>query len=433
MSICAKVLLQTDEGAVYDTDERDIVYAIYRNECVGQANVTFNSISNTTDVYLTVHGNDEMSRQPISFQLWQASTGKVFDLTTNKNVLFAHGFVYGCGEEDALILTASGSERQQIELQAGWNWVSTNLDLTATNGALNTCMSAAQPWTQGDLIKNPNTRQFSTYDLTSDAFVGSLAALHPSQMYMVYATNGNTMRISGENLDEDSMKVSVRGDGQWSPMPCMFDQRVSVTEALADYYQKAGVGDMIKSHYSFATFSSDKRWVGDLTALQPGEGYLFRRMAPATVEIAFHKPAVAAMPKKVKGDRIAVSGFNNPTAATNMTMIAKVQGDDVQSTKEIRVFVNEEQAAVAAPIDSLYFLTIQSDRVGELHFEMNGDIYEPVNGTINYSADSHHGSLKAPIVLRKADEVGVYKILENNHVVIIRNNEKYDVTGKKME
>ena len=104
----------------------------------------------------------------------------------------------------------------------------------------------------------------------------------------------------------------------------------------------------------------------------------------------------------------------------------------------------DELAAVAEPItitdhqspitndDVFYFLTIQSDKVGELRFEMNGESYMPESGSMNYSADAHHGSLKAPIVLRKADEAGVYKILENNHVVIIRNNEKYDVTGKKL-
>ena len=434
MSVCAQVIL----NGAYDTDERDIVYAMYRNECVGQANITFNTVCNTSDVYLTVHGEDAMNRKAITFLLWQASTGKVYDLTANTNVLFAHGFVYGCGEEQALILTASGSERQQIALQAGWNWISTNLDLTASKGVLNTCISAAQSWTQGDLIKNPNTRQFSTYDQTSDAFVGSLAALHPSQMYMVYSATGNTMRVSGESMDEDSMKISVRGDGQWSPMPCMFDRRVSVTEALADYYQKAGTGDMIKSHHSFATFSADKRWVGDLTALQPGEGYLFRRMAPATVEIAFHKPENRAMPKK-STDRYADSAqntdlFRNPKAATNMTMIATL--DDGQWTMDngqLRVYVNDELAAVAMPMDSLYFVTIQSDQIGELRFELNGEKMEPVSGAITYSADSHHGSLKAPVVLRKADEVGVYKRLENDHVVIIRNNEKYDVTGKKLQ
>ena len=55
-----------------------------------------------------------------------------------------------------------------------------------------------------------------------------------------------------------------------------------------------------------------------------------------------------------------------------------------------------------------------------------------VRNVVNRTADSHYGTLKAPIVLRKADETGVYKVIEDNHVVIIRNNEKYDVTGKKL-
>jgi hypothetical protein len=51
---------------------------------------------------------------------------------------------------------------------------------------------------------------------------------------------------------------------------------------------------------------------------------------------------------------------------------------------------------------------------------------------ILYEADSHHGSIKAPIILKPIEE-RPYKVLENNHVIIIRNNEKYDVVGKKLE
>ena len=439
MSICAQVVIneQMVNGQmvnVIDTDERDIVYAIYRNECVGQANVTFNAISNTTDVYLTVLGNDEMNRKQIHFQLWQASTGKVYDLTANRNVLFSHGYVYGCGENEPLILTTSGSERQQIELKSGWNWVSTHLDLSTFNFQLSTCMSAAQPWTEGDLIKNPNTRQFSTYDAANDSFVGTLDQLHYSQLYMIYAANGNTMRISGEILPEDSMKIKVRGDGQWSPMPCLFDQRVSVTEALADYYQRASVGDMIKAHNRFATFSADKRWVGDLTALQPGEGYLFRRLKPGSVEIAFYKPEASNNIKRRQTMSNGEAGlFTNPQAATNMTMIAKVEGLDISTSRHLEVFVGGEKAAIAEPIESLYFLTIQSDKVGELRFEMDGqELTANSQEPIAYQANAHHGSLEDPIILKPVDDSAVYKILENDHVVIIRNGERYDVTGKKL-
>jgi hypothetical protein len=94
--------------------------------------------------------------------------------------------------------------------------------------------------------------------------------------------------------------------------------------------------------------------------------------------------------------------------------------------------VGDELAAEAEPIDSLYFLTIRSDRVGELRFELNGERLMVNGERIRYEADVHYGSLKAPIVLKK-DDSRPYKIIENNHVVIIRNNERYDATGKKLQ
>lgn len=449
MSICAKVEISTDEGIFFDNDQRDIVYALYRNECVGQANVTVNSAGNTADVYLTVLGQDEMNRKQIQFQLWQASTGKIFNLTADRNILFAHGHVYGCNDENPVVLTTSGSERQTITLNPGWNWTSFNLDLKQYVAKMEKIMTANEPWMNGDIIKNPATRHFVIYSDSLGRFTGDFDYLRHIYTYMVYSKNGNTMYISGEKLPKESMEISVSGDGQWSPMPCLLDQRTSVTEALADYYQQAGIGDMIKGHNRFATFSADKRWVGDLQTLQPGEGYFFRRMAPGSATIHFYPQSVSDAPRRNTPsllERPGEASFSNPHAATNMTMIAKVNGElikaDYAHNGAIRVYVGDELAAVAEPIivdnEPLYFLTIQSDQTGELRFEIDGDRLVPFDIStsqrlnISNTPDSHHGSLKAPIMLRPIDETGVYKIIENNHVVIIRNNEKYDVTGKKL-
>jgi len=35
-------------------------------------------------------------------------------------------------------------------------------------------------------------------------------------------------------------------------------------------------------------------------------------------------------------------------------------------------------------------------------------------------------------MLIKSTDNRPYKLIENDHVVIIRNNEKYDITGKKL-
>ncbi len=431
MSVCGVVKIAKTKEVVFDTDENDIVYAMYKNECVGMAHISFDAESNKSKLFMTVYGNDAMNRKQIRFQLWQASTGKVYDLSVDRNVLFAHGFVYGCGDGQLLVMTTNGNERQTIQLQAGWNWTSFNL-IPASKGAIADCMIANDAWKEGDQIKNPNTRQFTTYNDSVGAFVGTLNAFRYTQLYMIYCQAGNTMHISGTNLPTDSMSIKVRGDGQWSPMPCLMKQVTSVTEALSDYYDRATPGDMLKSHDHFAFFSENKRWEGDLTTMRPGEGYLFRRLALGSVNIHFFNRTAAAAPKRmIELADERMSGFTNPKAATNMTMIAKVDGLPVTGDG-LRVFVGDELAAVATPIDSLYFITIQSDKVGELKFECNGETLLPVSGAILYQADAHHGTVKAPIVLKKADETGVYKLIENDHVVIIRNNEKYSITGTKL-
>ena len=79
----------------------------------------------------------------------------------------------------------------------------------------------------------------------------------------------------------------------------------------------------------------------------------------------------------------------------------------------------------------IYFLTVSSDAAGTLRFETEDGTPLMSEMPISYVADRHHGSLKAPIILRQ-DDNRPYKIIENQHVIIIRNNEKYDITGKKL-
>ena len=98
----------------------------------------------------------------------------------------------------------------------------------------------------------------------------------------------------------------------------------------------------------------------------------------------------------------------------------------------VKAFVGDELVGVATKIDSLYFLTVSSDFAGELRFETEAGTPLSSEMPINYVIDSHHGTLKAPIILRPGDD-RPYKIIENNHVIIIKNGEKYDIVGKKFK
>ena len=92
--------------------------------------------------------------------------------------------------------------------------------------------------------------------------------------------------------------------------------------------------------------------------------------------------------------------------------------------------------------DVLYFLTIQSDKTGELRFQTNNGQWLIANGqSINYEADAHHGTLNAPIILTPSvkgqDDVLEkslpYKVIEHERLIIIRDGKRYDVTGVTIE
>ena len=458
MSVCGQVLITKSNEVVYDTDEQDIVYAMYKDDCVGMAHVSFDEDANKSKLYLTVYGSDAMRGKAIRFQLWQASTGKVFELSPNRDIRFEHGNVYGCGDGQPVILTTNGTERQTVNLQPGWNWTSFNLDLRQYVAKIVNIMTTNDPWTEGDIIKNPATQHFVIYSDSLDGFAGDFDYLRYIYTYMIYCQDGNTIHISGNNLPADSMYVPVRGGGRWSPMPCLLKQVTPVAEALADYYDYATPGDMLKSHDHFAYFSEDRRWEGDLTTMRPGEGYFFRRIDTTAVNIRFFNRKGLTAPKRANSQEpMANSLFSNPHAATNMTMIARLELNQPSlADQPLKVYVGNELAAITMPTpvpttndkrqttndELFYFITIQSDQLGELRFECDNRTLVPsyINGTsyivpsyIEYVPDSHLGSLRAPVILRPAESTGVYKIIENDHVIIIRNGERYDVTGKRLE
>ena len=465
MSLCGQVMI----GNHYDTDENDIVYAFYHNECLGMAHVHFDELSNTASVSLTVHGNDAVTRKPITFQLWQASTGMIYDLNVNRNITFTHGAVYGCSEEEPIVFSTAGTETQAIELKQGWSWISTYLRTTTPISTI----GSQHPWTEGDLIKNPANREFCTYSAVQDRFVGTLTNWDYQQMYMVYSAQENAMRINGERISEAQKQVTLRGDGQWNVLPCLFEQTTPLSEALADYYQFATPGDIVKAQNRFAYFSANKHWEGDLQALHPGEGYLLRRMGLGTVTLSFFNKTTQA-PRKAQSDKVqsTKNPFCNSDAMTNMTIIATLNSEAINAkgTKRdavaINVYIGDELVGRAEPLSLvggageglLYFLTIQSNAVGApLRFEtedgislslervkssaqsdFRGTSVEPSGEGLPYVPDSHHGSLKAPVILVPSSLQGgdggrlPYKLLENGHIVIIRNNEKYSMDGKKL-
>ncbi len=454
MSLRGQVYIESEYGiGYYDSDELDQVAVFCDGELVGLANNTFADKTNTSYVYLTIYGNNDMNGKPLSFKLWQASTGKIYNLTPSARQKFQANAMRGISPAEPVRLSTSAGEIQQLSLLQGWNWVSWYV--RPTNAKLDYIFPIESGFSEGDLVKSPTTKAFAELTVTPDsaAWKGSLSATDYKNMYMVRVADAFNTTIEGKALTADERTLTIRKG--WNGIAYLLSEPMSVRDALADYYDKATVGDLIKSRTQFAVFTENGKWEGSLQTLKPGQGYLLCRLGEGAVTMKYVKSQKTAdAPKRiVESQKSKVESlFSNPQAATNMTMIARLDMYPPSlADQPIRVYVAGELAALAEPLmiddEPYYFLTIQSDRVGDLRFEMNGETLVPsyindpssINRTsyiapsyIDYVPDSHHGTMKAPVLLRPAEESRPYKIIENDHVVIIRNNEKYDVTGQKL-
>ena len=160
------------------------------------------------------------------------------------------------------------------------------------NGVLNTTLPAAQGWSNEDLIKSSVSRSFAQFvkNDTLDSWVGTLNRINYQNMYMVYVHEANpSLTVDGTRLTDEERVLTVSKG--WNNIACLIDEVTPVAEALADYYDKATEGDLIKSKNAVAVFSHDGKWVGSLTHLRPGEGYLFRRYGEGAVPLVLQQGA----------------------------------------------------------------------------------------------------------------------------------------------
>ena len=439
MSLRGQVLISKRDGSKsYDTDPEDVVAVFCDGEMVGKAENSFDNTANKSYVYLTIYGNSDMTGKLLSFKLWQNSTGKVYSLSPSSPQRYQNNAMRGYAPNEPVQLTVNpDAASQQIALNKGWNWISWNL--APTDNSTNSLLTYEQGFRNGDIIKSPSGRQFSTFNVTETTagWVGTLANMDHQHMFMVRTSDAISLNVEGSVLSDAQRSVTLYGKC-WSSISYLLDEPMTVREALADYYSNASVGDVIKSKEAVAVFSENGRWEGSLQTMRPGKGYLFRRMAAGDVTMRYvSSSSQAPSRRKIQA---AEPVFTNPQAETNMTMVAKVEGQK-SKVEGLRVYVGNELAGVAEPQivdgDTLYFVTIQSDQVGTLRFELNGEtltpvICESVGSSLRYTENEHLGTVEEPVLLRPSEDDRPYKILENNHVVIIRNNERYDVTGKKL-
>ena len=173
--------------------------------------------------------------------------------------------------KNQIILGMETEIEQTIALSQGWNWVSANVEITLDD--LEDALVAAYPnaSTNALIIKSNGNGQ-TAWNPTAQRWIGGLNAMDLTQMYMVKVATAGEITLQGLPINPAEHPVTIANGNNWIAFP--LSESMTVTDAFAGFPAN---GDVIKSNSGGqATWNSTaNRWIGGLTTLEPGKGYIY--------------------------------------------------------------------------------------------------------------------------------------------------------------
>jgi hypothetical protein len=170
---------------------------------------------------------------------------------------------------------------QVIDLVSGTNWVSFNVDITLGDlqGALIEAVTASNPTIT---IKSQN----QNVKYQRGRWVVQLAALDMAQMYKITVSSACEVSFEGTPIDPSTLSITINANGNtWIAYP--YNQSMTVTDLFTGF---AVNNDQVSSSTQNTKYNRG-RWVGQLTTLEAGQGYIYK--TEATTPRTFTFPAVS--------------------------------------------------------------------------------------------------------------------------------------------
>lgn len=414
MNLVGTVQIQEGLNIIYDMCDRDIVAAFIGDDCVGKTTVTVED--GQSHVYITIYGTQAMTGKQLSFRLWRAQSGRIFRLNSNPRVAFTINGIQGA-EKPVQLLVNMNKNIVEHNLKKGWNWISMGVQFS--NYTPNDVFLSNDLFHSGDQMKSLQELFFADYseEVDNGSWVVGVGSdiLNYTYSYMLHVQQDGVLYTQGNSISDAARGRKIHQG--WNSLAYLCDYSQTVTDAMADYASNASVGDLLKSYTEFAIWNGE-RWEGSLQYMRPGEGYMLKRLGNGDVDFHYQNNSSAAkasqrlMPQEnsIKVEQAGVT--DERVYENNMPVIAVVAGQE----------------------DNILYLTCygkEGDRLTFVQMDGNSVVATAEEHPI-FSSEGTEGSLEKPLVLH-FHETGVRKIIRNQQVLIIRDNEVYNVLGTKME
>lgn len=306
-----------------------------------------------------------------------------------------------------------------ISLSEGWNWVSIPMmDEDMTD--INTLLGNGE-WELGDEVKSKTA--VAAYSKRNAKWLGALA--HQTKLSGTVMYKIRSAKTQGVALKEGRVTVpaemNVTVNGGWNHISYLPAEPMLLSEALANY--PAADGDVIKSETASSLYSNDKGWEGELTVLEPEQGYMLMRNAGTPVTFRYPNEA------QTKVEEQPTAGTAN-RYADNMTVVATLAGVETEAGDSLAAIVRGEfRGTSAVSEDGTTILTVQGSGAELVSIALlrGGEVFATANTSLCYEVDAVVGSLGNPAAISFVEDDDTALPFNGGNVAAI-----YSADGKKV-
>lgn len=397
-----------NDGQVALDDTLYTLAAFINGEIRGLSRVEYLSELDKYQVRISIYSNNT-SGEIVRFQLFNGVACQIQPVIEETIPFVAGGFAGSAGLP--IELHATDDRLMTIQVDSGLNLFSLNVELSSMNP--NTVLGRSG-FTNKDQIKT-----LSGFSAFSDSlgWIGTLGTMSVSTMYSLSLQTPQRLIIAGKPANYKTTEVNYSKGWNW--IGYLPDITMSVDEALSDL--RLTPSSRILHQNGYAEYVDQVGWVGSLSELNPGEGFLLETDTSGFF-IYGKKPSLGKALNTLDDslailqDSIALEAFgefNPQNFQYNMTLIGEIQfdgslSDDINDM--VAVYVGSELRGISRTIyieqlnKYLSFLQIYSNQIeGEelifRTFDHSIDNLNFVDGTLPFLSDSKLGILENPILI----------------------------------
>ncbi len=391
---------------IFSDDEFDRIAAFVNGETRGVANIVYNESYQEYFVFLTVYSNT-VSGEAIAFSIWDATKGQIMQSTLdgNASVTFVENNVIGSLSNPAIFENTNVVE-QDIALNAGWTWVSFNVN-DANFSNLNVLTSGMNLQTSDRILSHSPT-QLETYfkdNVTpaNSSWNGAISAnsgLSTNFMYKMKFANQQSLKVKGSSVDVNAWSFNIQENWNWLPYP--LNKNVSVNEALATF--DVSDGDIIKSQNLFAIYDPLNGWSGTLSYLETGKGYMVKSSKDQTFKYA----NIFGKSSNTKASKNTNTAFVHKRTEPEFAKYSENMNAVVLLPEGYHeLFIYDEDGVLKGEATNqivddkaLSFITIYGERPEALTFHVgNGNSQRPTQKVVTFKSNTVLGTVAVPLVL----------------------------------